>query len=312
MAAIVLEAEPIDAEDLAVQHSLDLHAGNLRADHSPMPPTLEPIDAAVPQMRVVDLHKSFGRLRVLKGISVDFVRGRTTVVLGPSGCGKSVLLKHLVAIERPTKGQVWFESTRIDALSETALGPVRRRIGFLFQQSALFDSFNVFENIAFPLREHGVRAIAEIEERVHRVLRMVGLPEKAKQMPADLSGGQRKRIALARAIVLEPAVVLYDEPTTGLDPIRADVINELVLKMRDELGITGIVVTHDLHSAFKVADRMVMLHDGVVRLQGDPELFRETTDDLVQRFLAGEALPEELAEIRGNGDHPRGARPISL
>jgi len=277
-----------------------------------MSPAPDPIDASVPQMRVVDLHKSFGRLRVLTGISVDFPRGRTTVVLGPSGCGKSVLLKHLVALERPTKGEVWFDTTRIDRLSDSALGPVRRRIGFLFQQSALFDSLTVFENVAFPLREHGMRSLSEMEDRVASVLRMVGLPEKAKQMPADLSGGQRKRIALARAIVLEPAVVLYDEPTTGLDPIRADVINELVLKLRDELGITSIVVTHDLHSAFKLADRMVMLNDGVVRLQGDAEVFRESTDDLVRRFLAGEALPEELAEIRGNGDdqdeHLRSAR----
>ncbi|MBX3355132.1 MAG: ABC transporter ATP-binding protein [Phycisphaeraceae bacterium] len=259
---------------------------------------------APPQMRVVDLHKSFGRLQVLTGISVDFPRGQTTVVLGPSGCGKSVLLKHLVVIERPTRGEVWFEATRIDRLSETALGPIRRRIGFLFQQSALFDSLTVFENVAFPLREQGMRDGDEIAGRVERVLRMVGLPEKAKQMPADLSGGQRKRIALARAIVLEPAVVLYDEPTTGLDPIRADVINELVLKLRDELSITGIVVTHDLHSAFKLADRMVMIHEGKVRLQGVPELFRESTDEMIRRFLAGEALPEELAEIRRNGHDP--------
>jgi len=281
-----------------------------------MPTSQDSTDAAIPQMRVVDLHKSFGRLRVLAGISIEFHRGRTTVVLGPSGCGKSVLLKHLVALERPTKGEVWFESTRIDPMSETALGPIRQRIGFLFQQSALFDSLTVFENIAFPLREQRRHAFSEIEDRVARVLRMVGLPEKARQMPADLSGGQRKRIALARAIVLEPKVVLYDEPTTGLDPIRADIINELVLKLRDELGITGIVVTHDLHSAFKLGDRLVMLHEGKVRLQGSAETFRETTDDMVRRFLAGEALPEELAEIRGSGDDAalarRRAQPTSL
>lgn len=267
-----------------------------------MAPAPESLDAPVPQMRVVNLHKRFGRLKVLAGISIDFHRGRTTVVLGPSGCGKSVLLKHLVVIERPTSGEVWFEDQRIDGLTESGLGPYRRQIGFLFQQSALFDSFTVFENVAFPLREHGVRNESEIEGRVERVLRMVGLPEKARQMPADLSGGQRKRVALARAIVLEPKVVLYDEPTTGLDPIRADVINELVIKLKEQLGITSIVVTHDLTSAFKLADRMVMLHDAVVRLQGSTELFRESTDPMVRRFLSGEALPEELAEIRGNGD----------
>lgn len=299
-----VHAQSINAEDFAVEHSIDLHAGLLRPDHRRMPKEPDLTMPAPPQMRVVDLHKSFGRLQVLTGISVDFPRGQTTVVLGPSGCGKSVLLKHLVVIERPTRGEVWFEATRIDRLSETALGPIRRRIGFLFQQSALFDSLTVFENVAFPLREQGMRDGDEIAGRVERVLRMVGLPEKAKQMPADLSGGQRKRIALARAIVLEPAVVLYDEPTTGLDPIRADVINELVLKLRDELSITGIVVTHDLHSAFKLADRMVMIHEGKVRLQGVPELFRESTDEMIRRFLAGEALPEELAEIRRNGHDP--------
>lgn len=269
-----------------------------------MPPATDPAHSDVPQMRVVDLHKSFGRLKVLTGISIEFRKGSTTVILGPSGCGKSVLLKHLVALERPTRGEVWFESQRIDQLSETDLGPIRRRIGFLFQQGALFDSLTVYENVAFPLREHGLRAASEIDDRVERVLRLVGLREKSKVMPASLSGGQRKRIALARAIVLEPAVVLYDEPTTGLDPIRADVINELVLKLRSELGITSIVVTHDLTSAFKLADRLVMLHEGVVRLQGSPSTFSESTDDLVRRFLAGEALPEELAEIRGNGDDP--------
>lgn len=271
-------------------------------------PSRQDSAADVPQMRVVDLHKRFGKLRVLSGVSIDFPRGSTTVVLGPSGCGKSVLLKHLVVLERPTKGEVWFESTRIDQLSETALGPIRRRIGFLFQQSALFDSMTVFDNVAFPLREQRHDGASEIEGRVERVLRLVGLVEKAKQMPADLSGGQRKRIALARAIVLEPAVVLYDEPTTGLDPIRADIINELVLKLQSELGITGIVVTHDLHSAFKLADRLVLIHEGKVRLQGSADAFRETTDDMVRRFLAGEALPEELAEIRGNGDDPARAR----
>lgn len=273
-----------------------------------MPLAPDPIELPAPQMRVVDLYKSFGRLQVLRGISIDFHRGRSTVVLGPSGCGKSVLLKHLVVLERPTKGEIWFEATRIDQLSETELGPYRRQIGFLFQQSALFDSLNVYENIAFPLREHQVRSESEIADRVQRVLRMVGLPEKARQMPADLSGGQRKRVALARAIVLEPKVVLYDEPTTGLDPIRADVINELVIKLREQMGITSIIVTHDLTSAFKLADRLVMLHDGVVRLQGPREVFRESTDPMVRRFLAGEALPEELAEIQGNGDDPGPAR----
>ncbi len=255
-------------------------------------------------MRVVELHRSFGPLQVLRGVSIDFQRGRTTVVLGPSGCGKSVLLRHLVGLERPDAGEVWFGDTRIDTLPERSLAPLRLQIGFLFQQSALFDSLTVFENLAFPLREHRLASGRALVERVEHVLRLVGLPEKRDRMPAELSGGQRKRVALARAIVLQPAVVLYDEPTTGLDPIRSDIINELILKLQEELHITSIVVTHDLASAFKVADRMVMLHEGRVLLQGPPEEFRESRDPVVRRFLEGAALPEELAEIRGPSPAP--------
>ena len=265
-------------------------------------------DAPPAAIRVRDLHKSFGPLKVLRGVTLAFPRGQTTVVLGPSGCGKSVLLKHLVALERPRRGEVWFGDQRIDSMPERALGPVRRRIGFLFQQGALFDSLTVGENVAFPLVEHGIGDASDRERRVRRVLRMVGLEEKYPQMPADLSGGQRKRIALARAIVLDPEVVLYDEPTTGLDPITSDVINELILKLADELGITSIVVTHDLASAFKVADRMVMMHEGKVRLEGDPEAFRASDDPVVSRFLKGEANPEELAEISRVQAHSGPAR----
>lgn len=248
-------------------------------------------------LRVRDLHKSFGALHVLRGVSMDFPRGRTTVVMGPSGCGKSVLLKHLVALERPDQGQVWFHGIRVDERRERDLVEVRKRIGFLFQQGALFDSLTVGENVAFPLQEHGLSHEGPRDPRVRQTLRMVGLEEKADQMPADLSGGQRKRVALARAIVLRPEVVLYDEPTTGLDPITSDVINELILKLAEELGITSVVVTHDLASAFKVADRMVMLHQGTVRLEGDPSAFRGSSDPVVERFLKGQANPEELAEI---------------
>ena len=256
-------------------------------------------------MRVKDLHKSFGPLKVLRGLTLSFPRGRTTVVMGPSGCGKSVLLKHLVRLERPSRGEVWFGAERIDERRERDLVAVRRRIGFLFQGGALFDSLSVGENVAFPLVEHGLTREGARDPRVRQVLRMVGLEEKIGQMPADLSGGQRKRIALARAIVLQPEVVLYDERTTGLDPITSDVINELILKLADELGITSVVVTHDLTSAFKVADRMVMLHEGRVRLEGGPEAFRHSQDPVVVRFLKGEANPEELAEIqRTHGTPP--------
>lgn len=253
-------------------------------------------------MRVVNLHKRFGRSEVLRGVDLAFPKGQITVVMGASGCGKSVMLKHLVGLLRPDRGEVWFGPQRIDRLPERELGVVRRQIGFLFQQSALFDSLNVRENIAFPLREHGLEDEERIEERVMYTLGMVGLGEARDQMPSELSGGQRKRVALARAIVLEPRVVLYDEPTTGLDPIRSEVINELILKLSDTLGITSIVVTHDLVSAFRIADRMVLLHEGKVVLEGTPAEFRNTTDPIAGQFLRGEVGTEELARIRSSGD----------
>ncbi len=277
-----------------------------------MPETVALTDAPAPfPIRVVGLAKSFDRLKVLKGISIDFPRGKTTVILGPSGCGKSVLLKHLVGLERPDRGEVWYENQRVDTLSEERLAPIRREFGFLFQNGALFDSMSVEDNVGFPLRElesSTPTSAYEHAQRVRRVLQMVGLEETAHKMPADLSGGQRKRIALARAIVLRPKVVLYDEPTTGLDPIRSDVINELIIKMKSALGATSIVVTHDLVSAFRVADHLVMMHEGEVMLEGAPDLFRDSTDPVVSRFLRGEASEEELRAIREASRHD-GQRP---
>lgn len=256
-----------------------------------------PTVGATPIVRLVDVHKSFGRQQVLRGISLNFAAGRATVVLGPSGCGKSVMLKHIVGLLRPDRGEVWFRGERVDQLQERAMGPIRRQIGFLFQQSALFDSMSVGDNVAFPLVEHTDLDRRARLDRVHRVLDMVGLADIAAKMPADLSGGQRKRIALARAVVLEPALMLYDEPTTGLDPIRADVINELIVRLQSRLHMSSIIVTHDLASAFKVADAMVMLHEGRVALEGTPQQFRASDDPIVQRFLRGEASEEELAAL---------------
>lgn len=253
--------------------------------------------ATRPIVRLVGVHKAFGRLKVLRGVSLDVAAGSSLVVLGPSGCGKSVTLKHIVGLLRPDSGEVWFDDQRVDRLRESQLGPARRQIGFLFQQSALFDSMSVRDNIGFPLVEHTRLDRAQRERRVREVLEMVGLAELIDRMPADLSGGQRKRVALARAIVLEPRLMLYDEPTTGLDPIRADVINELIIRLQRRLGMTSIVVTHDLTSAFKVADRMVMLYDGRVILDGAVRHFRESEDPVVQRFLRGQANEEELAGL---------------
>jgi phospholipid/cholesterol/gamma-HCH transport system ATP-binding protein len=210
------------------------------------------------------------------------------------------MLKHIIGLLKPDRGEVWYEGRRVDALSQARLGPIRREFGFLFQNSALFDSLSVSQNVAFPLAEHTKFTREQRYERVRYVLGMVGVAEMIDKMPAELSGGQRKRVALARAIVLEPKVILYDEPTTGLDPIRADVINELILKLQRELRATSIVVTHDLTSAFKVADEMVMLYGGGVILRGTPEEFRASDVPLVRRFLEGEASPEELEGVRSH------------
>ena len=245
-------------------------------------------------VRLLDVHKSFGHNHVLRGLTLSFPAGCTTVVLGPSGCGKSVMLKHTIGLLKPDAGEVWYGDVRIDTRPEHALSGIRRDFGYLFQNGALFDSLSVRDNVAFPLVEHTRFSAEQRRERVRYVVSLVGLIDFLDQMPSELSGGQRKRVALARAIVLDPKVILYDEPTTGLDPIRADTINELILKLKRELQVTSIVVTHDLASAFKVADRMVMLHEGVVVLEGEPEAFRRSTDPIVKRFLMGEATPEYL------------------
>ncbi len=266
-----------------------------------MPETEGPTSKIDAPVRIEQLVKGFGRQRVLRGVTLSFPRGKTTVVLGPSGCGKSVMLKHLIGLLRPDKGRVFYEGEQIDLLSERKLGPIRREFGVLFQHGALFDSMTVAENIAFPLREMRRGKAYDEEARVRLVLRLVGLEHTYHRYPAELSGGQQKRVALARAVVLRPKVVLYDEPTTGLDPIRSDVINELILKLKQQLDVTSIVVTHDLASAFKVADHMVMLHEGKVVLEGSPEEFRNATDPVVKRFLRGEASEEELQAIRAVG-----------
>lgn len=296
----------LDPEDGPFVRDRDLRFGYHCPDHTSMAtaerhaqsPSAEPDRHGDAPVRVKALEKSFGRQRVLRGVTLAFPRGRTTVVLGPSGCGKSVLLKHLIGLLRPDAGSVHYEGVRVDALSERKLGPIRREFGFLFQQGALFDSMSVRDNIAFPLREFEGRDAEREEERVRRVLRLVGLEETIEKYPSELSGGQQKRVALARAIVLGPKVILYDEPTTGLDPIRSDVINELILKLEHELRVTSIVVTHDLASAFKVADHMVMLHEGQVVAEGSPEEFRGSTNPVVARFLRGEASEDELKAIR--------------
>ena len=205
------------------------------------------------------LSKRFGATQALSDVDLTIERGKTTVVIGPSGCGKTVLLKHLNVLIRPDRGEVSFDGVRIDKLAERELAGMRRRCGFMFQGGALFDSLTVAENVAFPLLEHTRLDRAKIEQLVREKLDLVGMGHTEDRLPGQLSGGQQRRVALARAIALSPEVILYDEPTTGLDPIRAETINDLILKLERELQITSVVVTHDMHSANKIGDWMVML-----------------------------------------------------
>ncbi|WP_428938485.1 ABC transporter ATP-binding protein [Fontivita pretiosa] len=256
----------------------------------------------MPIIELKNIHKRFGRVIVLRGVWLAVEPGQSLVIIGGSGSGKSVLLKHIVGLLKPDRGEVWFKGHRIDTLPERKLMEVRRHFGFLFQMGALFDSATVFENIAFPLIEHTHKSPEEIRRIVAQKLAMVGLPEDiGRKLPAELSGGQRKRVALARAIALDPEVILYDEPTTGLDPIRADVINELIIKLQRELKVTSIVVTHDMNSAFKVADRIVMLHEGQIIFDGTPQQIQNTDNEIVRRFVQGEASEQDLAAVRSAG-----------
>lgn len=251
---------------------------------------------------VKNLTKQFGSIVVLDNVSLKIEKGKTTVVIGPSGCGKTVLIKHFIVLVRPTSGEVYFKGQRIDNLSERQLNKIRTRYGFLFQGGALFDSLTVAENIMFPIRQHfEVSNWREVEELVKAKLAMVGLDGYQNYYPANLSGGQRKRVALARAIALNPEVILYDEPTTGLDPIRADIINELILKLQRELGETTVVVTHDMTSAYKIADRIIMLHNGRIVADGDADHIRNHPHPKVQQFINGQVSEDDLAVLRMSG-----------
>jgi len=256
--------------------------------------------ARTPIIRLVGVHKSFGPQRVLDGVDLDIHPGETTVIMGPSGCGKSVMLKHIVGLLRPDAGEVHFDGRRIDQLKERDLIPIRLQIGLLFQMSALFDSMTVADNIAFPLVEHTTLSATERRDRVARALETVDLAGAEEKLPSQLSGGQRKRVGLARAIVLSPRVVLYDEPTTGLDPIRSDGINNLVIKLRESMGVTSLVVTHDLVSARKVADRVVMLLGGRIAADGVYDDLEHHPDERVRHFVTGTYAKDD--EPAGPGD----------
>jgi len=246
--------------------------------------------------------KKFGDDVVLDNLSLTIEKGKTTVVIGPSGCGKTVLIKHFIVLLRPSAGEVYFKNKRIDNLDENELNRIRTHYGFLFQAGALFDSFSVTDNITFPITQHyKITDWRELAELVKAKLAMVGLDGFQQFYPANLSGGQRKRVALARAIAMNPEVILYDEPTTGLDPIRADVINELILKLQRELGETTIVVTHDMTSAYKIADRIIMLHKGKIIADSDADHIRNHPHPTVQQFIHGQVGEDDLAVLRASG-----------
>lgn len=249
-------------------------------------------------VRLENVHKRFGESVVLDGVDLRLRCGETTVIIGESGAGKSVILKHIVRLLRPDRGEVFFQNRRIDNLSERKLAPIRPHFGFLFQLNALFDSMSVGDNVAFPVREHTRHTKREVEDVVRKKLAMVGLDGLQDRWPSELSGGQKKRVALARAIAVDPEIILYDEPTTGLDPPRADVINELIIKLQRELGVTSVVVTHDMASAGKVADRILMLYEGRFIFDGTPEQIIRCEDPRVRCFVEGRCRDEDLESLK--------------
>jgi phospholipid/cholesterol/gamma-HCH transport system ATP-binding protein len=233
-----------------------------------------------------DLHKSFGGNHVLRGINIDFPVGTTTVILGGSGSGKSVLMKHIIGLLQPDKGKVVVEGVDIATLQGEKKNELRAKFGMVFQWAALFDSMNVGDNVAFPLREHKKElGEEEIMRRVAEKLALFGLEGIEDKFPAELSGGMRKRVGLARAIIMEPRIVLYDEPTTGLDPVTTDYVDEMIKRAKDKLGVTSVVISHDIASTFNIADYIAFLYEGEIVAYGPPQHVKDSPHPFVQQFL---------------------------
>lgn len=241
--------------------------------------------AREPFVEFLDVHKSYGSKQVLRGANLKVFRGEVLVILGGSGSGKSVTLRHMLGLEAPDSGRVIVEEEDITDLPEEELYRVRKKFGMLFQGGALFDSMTVFENVAFPLREHTEMSEGEIQRAVREKLELVSLPGAEQLMPVDLSGGMRKRVGLARSIVLDPKMILYDEPTTGLDPITAQKINELIIDLQSKLNVTSVVVTHDIQSAFSVGDRIAFLNRGIFEWVGPIEAARDADHEGLRTFF---------------------------
>jgi phospholipid/cholesterol/gamma-HCH transport system ATP-binding protein len=248
-----------------------------------------------------DVYKAFGPKEVLRGFSLTVTEGETMVIIGFSGSGKSVAIKHIVGLLEPDAGEVWVDGKRVDQLSRKALYALRGSIGYVFQFAALFDSMTIGDNVAMGLRKRGDLSEREIAARVDESLRLVDLPDVQQRMPAELSGGMRKRVGIARAIALRPKYILYDEPTTGLDPVTSATIDALMVRMRDTLGVTGIVITHDMRSAYTVGTRIAMLYEGRVRQVGTVDEIRHTTDPVVRQFIEGRPTLDDDAPAPAAG-----------
>ena len=247
-------------------------------------------------LEVKDLRKSFGNQEVLRGLTLNVRRGETLVIIGRSGGGKSVLLKHILGLVAADSGSIRIDGEELCGLPERKLSLIRRKIGMLFQEGALFDSFNVAENVAFPLFEQGMKNRQEIFERVRDALHDVGLEAHMAKFPSNLSGGMRKRVALARAIVSRPDIILYDEPQSGLDPVITDSINLLIRRLQEKYRVTSLVVTHDMKSAYQIGDRIAYYRDGNIYFLGTPEELKSNPDPIIQDFIQGRSRPEHASE----------------
>jgi len=239
------------------------------------------------KIRVVTLYKSFGEKDVLHGINIEVRQGESMVVIGGSGSGKTVLIKCIIGLMRPDQGEIHVDGLEITSLDEKRMNEVRKKFGMLFQGGALFDSMTVWENVGFGLRQQTRLGEEEIRRVASEKLALVGLKNVEDLMPAELSGGMRKRVSLARAIAMEPEILLYDEPTTGIDPIMADAINDLIVQMKEKLNVTSIAITHDMKSAYKIADRIAMLYQGKIIEVGTPGEIRNSSNPMVQQFIEG-------------------------
>jgi phospholipid/cholesterol/gamma-HCH transport system ATP-binding protein len=252
---------------------------------------IQEMDAMI---QVQSLVKTLAEQEILRGIDLEVARGETLAIIGRSGGGKSVFLKHVIGLLKPDRGDIWVDGQNITGLNERQLAAIRQKVGILFQGAALFDSMTVAENVAFPLREAGERDPKVLREKVREMLEVVELEGQEEKMPVSLSGGMKKRVGLARSIVRRPSCVLYDEPTSGLDPVVSDSINRLIMRLQERFGMTSIVVTHDMKSAFQVGNHIAYLHEGRIYFHGTPAELQQTSDPILQDFLIGrsESQPE--------------------